>query len=82
MLWTTVTQQLNTFMLRKIVAQHGLLSLLVQVVIYKLPTLKFCHGNQTNGHCHKTHKLVDNHQMIITAKYGSHRFICYEENAI
>ena len=28
-------------------AQHGLLSLLVQVVIYKLPTLKFCHGNQT-----------------------------------
>ena len=25
---------------------------------------------------------VDNHQMIITAKYGSHYFTGYEENAI
>ena len=31
---------------------------------------------------HKTHTLVDNHQMIITAKYGSHHFTGYGENAI
>ena len=31
---------------------------------------------------HKTHNWVDNHQMIITAKYGSHHFSGYGENAI
>ena len=31
---------------------------------------------------HDTHKLGSNHQMIITAKYLSHHFIGYGENAI
>ena len=30
----------------------------------------------------KTHKLGDNHQMIITAKYSSHHFTVCGENAI
>ena len=32
------------------------------------------------GHEHTN--LVDNHQMIITAKYGSHHLTGYEENEI
>ena len=32
------------------------------------------------GHKHKN--WVDNHPMIITAKYGSHHFNCYGENAL
>ena len=31
---------------------------------------------------HKTQKMVDNHPMIITAKYGSHHFSGYGENAM
>ena len=30
----------------------------------------------------KNIKWVDNHEMIITVKYGSHQFTSYEENAI
>ena len=61
-------------------AQKGLLSLLM---LYKFPTLKFCLGNQT-----KWPLVVNNinwvmtNQMIITAKYGSHHFLCYGENEI
>ena len=31
---------------------------------------------------YKTHKLDRQFQMIMTAKYGSHHFTGYEENAI
>ena len=31
---------------------------------------------------HKTHKWVDNHQMIKNAKYGSHHLTGYGENTI
>ena len=45
--------------------------------------LKFCHGNQTKQSLVITHKYwVDNHQMIITAKYDSHHFTGYGQNAI
>ena len=37
-------------------------------------------NKMANGH--KTHKLVDIHPMITTAKYGSHHFTSYGENAI
>ena len=40
-------------------------------------------GNQTKWPLVIKHtNWVDNHLMIITAKYGSHHFICYGENAI
>ena len=53
--------------------QQGLLSLLV---LYKFPTLKFCHGNRTKWPLVLKHiNLVDNHQIIITAKYGSHHWL-------
>ena len=49
------------------------------MVLYKFPSSKFCHGNQTKRplvikHIH----WVDNYQMIIT----SHHFNGYGENAI
>ena len=58
--------------------QNGLLSLLLQISYFE--TLPW---HQTKWllvikHMH----WVDNHQMIITAKYGSHHFTGYEENAI
>ena len=58
-------------------AQHGLLSLLV---LYKFPTLKLCHGNQMKWPLVIKHiNWVDNHQKIITAKYGSHHSLVIEE---
>ena len=61
--------------------QQGFLSLLMEV--YKVPTLKFCHGNQTKWSLViKQINWIDNPQMIITAKYGSHHFTGYGENAI
>ena len=42
-----------------------------------------CHGNQTKWLLVIKHiNWVDNNQMIITAKYGSHHFSGYGENAI
>ena len=64
-------------------AHQGLLSLLGWFIIYKVPTLKFCHCNKTKWPLVRKHtNWVDNHQMIITSKYGSHYFMCYGENAI
>ena len=60
--------------------QQGLLSLLGRVIIYKVPTLKFCHCKPEWPLVIKHNNWVDNHQMIITAKYGSHHFMCYGEN--
>ena len=40
-------------------------------------------ATKQNGHWVIKHiNWVDDHQMIITAKYGSHHFIGYEENVI
>ena len=37
----------------------------------------FCHGNQTKWPLVIKHNWAEYHQMIITAKYGSHHFKCY-----
>ena len=45
--------------------------------------MECCHGNQTKLSLVIKHiNWVDNHQMIITTKYGSHYFSGYGENAI
>ena len=45
--------------------------------------IECCQGNQTKWPLVIKHiNWVDNHQMIITAKYGSHHFTGYGENAI
>ena len=52
------------------------------VAIQKIPVLKFnvvMAIKMVTGH--KTNNL-DNHQMLINAKYGSHPFTGYGENAI
>ena len=56
----------------------AILGFLSLMVLYKFPT---CHGNQTKWPLVLKHIYwVDNHQMIITAKYDF--FIGYGENAI
>ena len=55
------------------------------VVIKKIPFSKneCCHGNQTKWLLVIKHiNWVDNHQKIISAKYGSHHFSGYGKNAI
>ena len=43
--------------------------------------IECCHGNQTKRPLVKQHiQRVNNHPMIKTAKYGSHRFTFSEEN--
>ena len=52
------------------------------LVLYKFPTLKILPwqvNKMVTGH--KNTYSVDRHQMIITAKYGSHHFTGYGENA-
>ena len=45
--------------------------------------IKCCHDNQTKWPLVIKHiNWVDKHQMIITAKYGSHHFSGYGENAV
>ena len=45
--------------------------------------IQYCHCNQTKWSLVIKHiNWVENYQMIITAKYGSHHFTGYGENAI